>query len=215
MKRRGFTLIELLVVIAIIAILAAILMPVFVAAKQRSQVARCLSNLRQLSTAFLLYCDDYSGKMPAVGWGTEPNWCGSNRKSPRQCIPEQGQIWRYTKNRGIYLCPVDRGRPAGAQTGSDRNYPLSYSMNDKLQKQVVDSLQMVRASKMMLLIHEDRDRINDGIFVTHRNRVQDFPDKIHYDGTTVAYIDAHARWGRSNELEQEMYAFWVPVGMAD
>ena len=212
-RKHGFTLIELLVVIAIIAILAAILMPVFTAAKQRSYTIRCIGNLKQLATAFLMYCNDYGGRMPAVGRGTEANWCGSTRGSPRQCFLYQGQLWKYTKNRGIYLCPMDRGRPASQETGYDKNYPLSYSMNDKLEKKIPDSLQMVQPSRMMLLIHEDRLTINDGIFVTQRSGVQDFPDNIHYDGTTVAYIDAHARWARSEALIQEMHQYWVPIGM--
>ena len=212
-KKRGFTLIELLVVIAIIAILAAILLPVFTAAKRRAQTMRCLSNLRQLSSGFLMYCNDNSGRMPFVGYGTGPNWCGSTRDSPRRCSLEKGQIWSYTKNRGIYLCPLDKGRPASSQTGYDKNYPLSYSMNAALEKQIPESLPMVRPSKMMLLIHEDRLKVNDGIFVPQRNGIQDFPDNIHYDGTTVAYLDGHARWARTEALEQEMHDYWVPIGM--
>jgi len=212
-KKRGFTLIELLVVIAIIAILAAILLPVFSLAKRRAQTMRCLSNLRQLATGFLMYCNDNGGRMPAVGYGTDPNWCGSTRDSPRRCYLERGQLWRYTRNRGIYLCPMDRGRPASKQTGSDKNYPLSYTMNDKLDKRIPDALQMVRPSRMMLLIHEDRLQVNDGIFVPKRSGAEDFPDNIHYDGTTVAYLDGHARWARSEVLVDEMHNYWVPIGM--
>ncbi len=62
--RRGFTLIELLVVIAIIAILAAILFPVFARAKERGRMASCSSNLRQLGTALSLYCDHWNGFLP-------------------------------------------------------------------------------------------------------------------------------------------------------
>ena len=58
LRRRGFTLIELLVVIAIIAILAAILFPVFTAAKEKGKQASCLSNLKQLSTAMCMYMQD-------------------------------------------------------------------------------------------------------------------------------------------------------------
>ena len=59
MKRRGFTLIELLVVIAIIAILAAILFPVFARAREKARQTSCLSNLKQVGTAMLMYVQDY------------------------------------------------------------------------------------------------------------------------------------------------------------
>ncbi|NLB56136.1 MAG: prepilin-type N-terminal cleavage/methylation domain-containing protein, partial [Lentisphaerae bacterium] len=57
----GFTLIELLVVIAVIAILASILFPVFIFAKEQARQAKCVSNLSQISKAWLLYADDYNG----------------------------------------------------------------------------------------------------------------------------------------------------------
>jgi len=62
----GFTLIELLVVIAIIAILAAILFPVFVGAKAKSQQANCSNNLRQITIALLQYSDDWQGYLPGL-----------------------------------------------------------------------------------------------------------------------------------------------------
>ncbi|HOM72265.1 MAG TPA: prepilin-type N-terminal cleavage/methylation domain-containing protein, partial [Armatimonadota bacterium] len=64
-SRPGFTLIELLVVIAIIAILAAILFPVFITAKKMSWRANCQSNLKQIVNGALLYADDYNGRTPA------------------------------------------------------------------------------------------------------------------------------------------------------
>ncbi|MCC6485600.1 MAG: prepilin-type N-terminal cleavage/methylation domain-containing protein [Armatimonadetes bacterium] len=64
--RSGFTLIELLVVIAIIAILAAILFPVFGAAKNRAKSATCLSNLKQIGVAVKAYCNDYRDRMPVI-----------------------------------------------------------------------------------------------------------------------------------------------------
>src|SRR5712671_3091395 len=65
-RRRGFTLIELLVVIAIIAILAAILFPVFAAARERARLTACLSNMRQLGSALTMYVQDYDETYPYI-----------------------------------------------------------------------------------------------------------------------------------------------------
>src|SRR5439155_13821342 len=64
MKRKGFTLIELLVVIAIIAILAAILFPVFARAREKARGASCLSNMKQIGLAIIMYTQDYDETLP-------------------------------------------------------------------------------------------------------------------------------------------------------
>jgi prepilin-type N-terminal cleavage/methylation domain-containing protein/prepilin-type processing-associated H-X9-DG protein len=85
---RAFTLIELLVVIAIIAILAAILFPVFAKARERARIATCQSNLKQIGVAFTLYCADYDDGYPNV-----PNpQAGGN---PNDAYLWQGRRWRW------------------------------------------------------------------------------------------------------------------------
>ena len=78
MRRKGFTLIELLVVIAIIAILAAILFPVFARAREKARQASCLSNMKEIALAVLMYGSDYDSMYPrasiVVGWSS----CGGN-----------------------------------------------------------------------------------------------------------------------------------------
>jgi prepilin-type N-terminal cleavage/methylation domain-containing protein/prepilin-type processing-associated H-X9-DG protein len=92
MRRRGFTLIELLVVIAIIAILAAILFPVFAKAREKARQTSCLSNTKQLGLAFQMYATDYDELcVPYYNTTTSMFWAGV--------------LAPYIKNMGIYNCP--------------------------------------------------------------------------------------------------------------
>ena len=91
-SQKGFTLIELLVVIAIIAILAAILFPVFLAAKQKAQEAQCLSNSRQIGDALLMYTDDNNGI------GIHEAWFGWGNGAYGNTPIIRGAIWKYIKN---------------------------------------------------------------------------------------------------------------------
>ena len=101
MKRNGFTLIELLVVIAIIAILAAILFPVFAQAREKARQTACLSNMRQIGAALSMYRTDYDEAQPESSPDLDPN---------HQDNCETSYTWRacilaYVKNNQIFVCP--------------------------------------------------------------------------------------------------------------
>ena len=112
--KKGFTLIELLVVIAIIAILAAILFPVFAKVREKARQTSCLSNEKQLGLAFIQYAQDYDETFPVdTNGGFNNGWAG--------------EIYPYAKSTGVFACPDDPTRPSEAGV-----YPLSYAMNTNL-----------------------------------------------------------------------------------
>jgi len=112
-SRRGFTLIELLVVIAIIAILAAILFPVFAQAREKARQATCLSNMKQIGLAALMYAEDWEGGMPFSRrntpaalmpdpWGGKPaDWTGTG---PQQTY-WMHDLYPYVKSWDLFHCP--------------------------------------------------------------------------------------------------------------
>jgi len=113
---RGFTLIELLVVIAIIAILAAILFPVFAKAREKARQTACLSNMKQLALATLMYASDYDewwplrrylGTDPAVNVNLGPAPCNSWPNKSAYVMPSQ--VMPYVRNAGIFACPTWAG----------------------------------------------------------------------------------------------------------
>ena len=136
LRKKGFTLIELLVVIAIIAILAAILFPVFAQAREKARQTSCLSNMKQLGTATTLYIDDYDETFPpAKLYWYAYDYCINNGivKSDYPCqrfcttdFSENSQkyfwadaIYPYVKNNKMYECP------------SMKNH-LGYAMNENI-----------------------------------------------------------------------------------
>ncbi len=96
-RRQGFTLIELLVVIAIIAILAAILFPVFARARDRARQATCTSNLKQIGLAIMMYTQDYDERYPPY----EVNHGSSNRRASAH----YDTVHPYIMNEQVHICP--------------------------------------------------------------------------------------------------------------
>jgi prepilin-type N-terminal cleavage/methylation domain-containing protein/prepilin-type processing-associated H-X9-DG protein len=120
-RRAGFTLIELLVVIAIIAILAAILFPVFAQAREKARATSCLSNMKQLNTAMSMYMQDWDERFP--------NWRTLVPKSvehPNAKITWVENMQPYCKNKNIWVCPSDNTPGRNATNPATQN---SYWLN--------------------------------------------------------------------------------------
>jgi prepilin-type N-terminal cleavage/methylation domain-containing protein len=118
-QKSAFTLIELLVVIAIIAILAAILFPVFAAAREKARQTTCASNMRQLGLAWIQYVEDYDERGPQ-------NF-GANPPCQWAC-----KLYPYVKSVGVYACPDDS---SNALAGYAISPVISYEYNDSLNTQ--------------------------------------------------------------------------------
>lgn len=121
-RTRGFTLIELLVVIAIIAILAAILFPVFAQAREAARRSACTSNMKQVALAITMYAQDYDEVLPVQGDPANPAGDVANyAASPLAVWINAAQP--YAKNAGIWWCPsATRHSGAPPNGASDSNY---------------------------------------------------------------------------------------------
>jgi prepilin-type N-terminal cleavage/methylation domain-containing protein/prepilin-type processing-associated H-X9-DG protein len=139
LNRKAFTLIELLVVIAIIAILAAILFPVFAQAREKAREASCASNLKQLGLACMQYTQDYDEQLPPAWLGSP---FGSEPPSMGWACKWMDEVLPYIKTTQVFTCPDDSGLPNsnnGTQspnyvpfynlTGWDNSHYGSYAMN--------------------------------------------------------------------------------------
>jgi prepilin-type N-terminal cleavage/methylation domain-containing protein/prepilin-type processing-associated H-X9-DG protein len=117
--KRGFTLIELLVVIAIIAILAAILFPVFAKVREKARQTSCLSNEKQLGLAFVQYIQDYDEKLPSGVVGAPTGFAAGVSSG----FGWAGVVYPYVKSTGLYKCPDD------STTNNGTAVPVSYAFN--------------------------------------------------------------------------------------
>jgi len=102
--RNGFTLIELLVVIAIIAVLAAILFPVFARARENARRASCMSNMKQIALACVMYTQDYDGALFPYEYQISTNTAGSEMKV----------LFPYVKNAQVFRCPSSQQTYTGS-----------------------------------------------------------------------------------------------------
>lgn len=116
--KKGFTLIELLVVIAIVAILAAILLPALETARERARATTCLNNLKQISTAWFIYTEDYDGWTPAI------------HDYPFHMLISMGYL--PAKNISVFTCPTNIKLVKTTLTFNNISIPRHYMVNPEV-----------------------------------------------------------------------------------
>ncbi len=193
-RAKGFTLIELLVVIAIIAILAAILFPVFARAREKAYQTSCLSNVKQLCLATLMYASDYDSRLPAT-LVREPD--GTN-------------IWwidvldPYIKNKAVVKCP------------NWPEYTFSYAFNSQFgyflpggagsRTHIWCPLGRITEPASTLLLGEC-ESTTDYPGPLHPNAGFFYPGpdhpkccERHNGGVNIGFCDGHAKWSSSGTI---------------
>jgi prepilin-type N-terminal cleavage/methylation domain-containing protein/prepilin-type processing-associated H-X9-DG protein len=192
----GFTLIELLVVISIIAILAAILFPVFARARENARRASCSSNLKQIGLGIQQYTQDYDEKLP-------PDQVQSAKSFVAMLDP-------YVKSKQIFICPSGSKEAHATDPSGDgvaKDYLWSYQGdqgNYGLNSNLVDgttfaglSLAAISSSALTAQAFDCSWYESPG-FVLKTDAIGDA--RRHFDGTNVAYVDGHVKWQSLSRL---------------
>ncbi|MHC4325290.1 MAG: type II secretion system protein [Planctomycetota bacterium] len=223
-KKEGFTLIELLVVIAIIAILMAILMPALNRVKEQGKRATCLSNLKQLTLAWIMYADehdDYLVNGDTGEYGNHPDqdpwvlkdWEAGMTLRDKQMAIRNGALWPYTKDLKLYKCPtVNKIVRSGNMEDISRTYSISDSMNCKdwpnMNAKMIKKRLDIPNPAYRIVFVDDGGTITSAlggwtVEVTNE-RWWDPPPVRHGDGTTFSFADGHSdyhKWRDPRTIE--------------
>src|SRR5688572_9902080 len=194
---KGFTLIELLVVIAIIALLAAILFPVFARARENARKSACLNNMKQIGVGIMQYKQDFDEFFPQMYWSTAVVPTG--RWEPLAEGLWGGEIMPYVKSRQIFICP------------STRDTTCSYIYNGYLNGRSDADL----AKPAEVIVTGDSTAngwwaLDSQTFATYGHANCRLKAR-HLDEANFAYGDGHAKWVTGTQWKPSQWTpTWTP-----
>ena len=199
LRKSGFTLIELLVVIAIIAILAAILFPVFARAREKAKQTQCLSNVKQIGLGLMMYTSDYDDCMPF--------YYSANHKPRPPELPDltaysdYGMFWQdliypYTKNLQIFICPSSsggRGTPKAyiGSYGGNYDHVFSHTSSSKIRN--LSQFEHPAETYACVESNDYITRHDPGILLSSGSGYWGLVVSRHNDQNNVLFLDGHAK----------------------
>jgi prepilin-type N-terminal cleavage/methylation domain-containing protein/prepilin-type processing-associated H-X9-DG protein len=202
--RKGFTLIELLVVIAIIAILAAILFPVFARAREKARATSCLSNVKQLTLGIKMYNQDYDEMLIPGNIGTALG-----------VLPWTRLVEPYVKNAQITRCPSDKTRDPGYHFNCSPGFAWTFGGT------YIDIARIALPAETLIIADGERNGYlsnptypvmgKPGWAANAWGCAPNLPgcrvDERHNGGANFGFIDGHAKW-----LRHEATKPWDDLG---
>jgi len=241
-QRAAFTLVELLVIVAVVALLASIAYPALANTKNNGHVARCMNNLRQLTSVWSMYAADNQDLLVA---GAKPvggnmSWTSSSDNTNTAILsdPTLSPFGAYVKAPELYKCPADRYQSAANPGPRVRSVSMSSNLGGTIAKDISNQtpgrtyflaqkssdLSTPGPAMIFVMLDEHPDKINDSTFfaavgfVAANARFQDFPGSLHSGSGSLSFADGHfeaKRWRDPRTLRAVAYTTFGLTSVPD